>query len=196
LDQTEDIVAATNFLEGEPGVDTSRIGLWGTSYGGGHVVYVAANDSRGPCVVSQVASMDSSLIVSSPLYQGGADRAHREEILRARGEGNLDPVPQGVDKAPNLRGTPFVSRMMNYRPVEHASRLKVPILIIDAEKEELLDIKLNVGPVYQRVKDRAPARYFTFPGIRHYDIYPARLREATEMAIEWFNKYLKGSTMK
>lgn len=40
-------------------VDTKRIGLWGTSYGGGHVLYVAAHDKRVQCIVSQVPSMDS-----------------------------------------------------------------------------------------------------------------------------------------
>jgi len=34
-----------------------RIGIWGTSFGGGHVIYRAAHDSRIACVVAQVGSM-------------------------------------------------------------------------------------------------------------------------------------------
>ena len=35
-------------------VDQDRIGVWGTSYSGGHVLMVGANDRRVRCVVSQV----------------------------------------------------------------------------------------------------------------------------------------------
>jgi dienelactone hydrolase len=193
FDQTTDIVNAINFLEGEPGVDSTKIGLWGTSYGGGHVVYVAAHDPRVKCVVSQVGSMDSRQIGDSPTYPGGMARAHQEEIKRARGEG-LDPVPQGVDQFPRLRGTPYVSRMVNYRPVEFAAGLKVPILIIDAEKEELFDIKINGARVYELVKKNAPAEYKIIPGITHYGIYSTARPEGTRLAIEWFSKYLKSGS--
>jgi dienelactone hydrolase len=192
FDQTEDITNAINFIEGEPGVDTSRIGLWGTSYGGGHVLYVAAQDARVRCVVSQVGSMDSSQIAEAPIYKGGSKRARQEAIQRARGEAGIDPVPQGVDKYPNLRGTPYVSRMINYRPVEFAAKLKVPILIIDVEKEELFDIKANGGLVYERVKKTVPAKYEVIPGLTHYGIYTTAREAGTKMAIEWFDKHLKG----
>jgi dienelactone hydrolase len=193
FDQTEDITSAINFIEGEPGVDPSRIGLWGTSYGGGHVLYVATHDHRVKCIVSQVGSMDSLSIAQNPVYKGGLERALREDVQRARGEGGIDPVPQGVDRFPNLRGTPYVSRMVKYRPVEFASQLKVPILIIDAAKEELFDIKNNGGLVYERVKNKVPAKYEIIPDITHYGVYTTARKEATDMAIEWFAKYLKGA---
>jgi len=193
FDQTEDIISALNFIEGEPGVDTSRIGLWGTSYGGGHVLYVATQDNRVKCIVSQVGSMDSLGIAQNPVYKGGIERAERERIQRARGEGGLDPVPQGVDNYPNLRGTPFVSRMVKYRPVEFANQLKVPFLIIDAAKEELFDIKMHGGLVYERVKNKVPAKYEIIPNITHYGIYTTARKEATDMAIDWFTKHLKGA---
>jgi uncharacterized protein len=193
FDQTEDIINAINFIEGEPGVDTSRIGLWGTSYGGGHVLYVATHDNRVKCIVSQVGSMDSLTIAQNPIYKGGLERAERERIQRARGEGGLDPVPQGVDNFPNLRGTPFVSRMVKYRPVEFANQLKVPMLIIDAAKEELFDIKMHGGLVYERVKNKVAARYEIIPNITHYGVYTTARKEATDMAIEWFAKHLKGA---
>jgi len=40
-DQTEDIGAAISFLAGEPGVDPERIGILGSSYGGGLVTWMA-----------------------------------------------------------------------------------------------------------------------------------------------------------
>ena len=56
-DQTQDIRAAISFLVGEPGVDPERIGILGTSYGGGLVTWVAAHDPRVKCVVAQVPGM-------------------------------------------------------------------------------------------------------------------------------------------
>lgn len=193
FDQVEDINSAINFITGEAGVDPARIGLWGTSYGGGHVLYVAANDPRIKCVVSQVASMDSAQMAAHPSYKGGAARAQLEEVQRARGEAGLSPVPQGVDQFPNLRGTPYVSRMIKYRPVEFAPRLKAPILIIDVEKEELFDIKAHGGLVYERVKKNVPAKYHVLPGMTHYGIYTTGRKQATDMAIEWYTRHLKAA---
>ena len=44
LDQYEDIQSCLYFLEGDPRVDTTRIGIWGSSFGGGHAVMVGATD--------------------------------------------------------------------------------------------------------------------------------------------------------
>jgi len=62
FDQTEDIIHCIDLISGEPSVDPDRIGLWGTSFGGGHVVYVAALDKRVKCIVSQVPSMDGAWV--------------------------------------------------------------------------------------------------------------------------------------
>jgi cephalosporin-C deacetylase-like acetyl esterase len=39
-------------------VDPERIGIWGTSYSGGHVLVVTAIDKRVKCVVSQMPSIN------------------------------------------------------------------------------------------------------------------------------------------
>jgi dienelactone hydrolase len=44
--QVTDIRNAITYLQGEPGVDPARIGVWGTGMSGAHVVTIAANDSR------------------------------------------------------------------------------------------------------------------------------------------------------
>jgi len=51
--QILDIRNALYYLQGEPGVDRSRIGVWGAGQAGGHVIVVAANDSRIKAAVAQ-----------------------------------------------------------------------------------------------------------------------------------------------
>ena len=45
IDQTTDLANAVSWVYGEPQCDRERIGLWGSSYSGGHVVYVAVRRS-------------------------------------------------------------------------------------------------------------------------------------------------------
>ena len=51
--QILDIRNAISFLQGEPGVDRARIGVWGAGLAGGHALVVAATDSRVKAVVAQ-----------------------------------------------------------------------------------------------------------------------------------------------
>jgi dienelactone hydrolase len=44
--QVIDIRNAITFLQGEPGIDAARIGVWGSGLSGAHVVMIAANDAR------------------------------------------------------------------------------------------------------------------------------------------------------
>jgi len=182
FDQTEDIISCVDFISGEPGVDPGRIGLWGTSFGGGHVVFVAAHDQRVKCIVSQVPSMDGAWAAYWP-----DDNAYKRSIQRARGE--IDPVPQGVNKIGQLKGTAYLSRMAKYRPVEFADELKIPILIIVAEKEELMDNKDHGEKVYHIVKGNVAAKFEVFSGT-HFEIYGKGRMQSIKMAIEWFNKHI------
>jgi uncharacterized protein len=54
----DDYRAAVEFGRGLDGVDPERIVLWGTSWSGGHVVYVAADDPRIAAVITQTADFD------------------------------------------------------------------------------------------------------------------------------------------
>ena len=101
IDQTVDIQRAFDFIEGEPNVDTTRLGYWGSSYSGAHAIWVSAHEPRAGCAVGQVAAADSrSLAAVSWAGQDNAEHARLQAIRRARGE--IDPLPQGMDKAPNL----------------------------------------------------------------------------------------------
>jgi Dienelactone hydrolase and related enzymes len=54
----EDYQAAVEFARGLDGVDAERIVLWGTSWSGGHVVYVAADDPEIAAIVCQTPDLD------------------------------------------------------------------------------------------------------------------------------------------
>ena len=54
LDEVEDVRNAITWVSAQPEVDASRICLWGTSYGGGIVVYTATFDRRVKAVIAQV----------------------------------------------------------------------------------------------------------------------------------------------
>lgn len=189
--QLEDIRNALLFIEGEPGVDANRIGLWGTSFGGGLVVYTAANNPRVKCVVSQVGAHDGLDAALQPFSESGGAEALREyEIRRVRGE--EAPIPQGEFTFPGLRGTPHVTEMLRYRPVNEAMHVQAPTLLIDAEHEELFDRLQHSKKVYDiLVANGVVAKYHVEPGIKHYGIYTERYESASDLALEWFIEHLK-----
>ncbi|MGD2294762.1 MAG: hypothetical protein PVF22_02885 [Candidatus Aminicenantes bacterium] len=114
--------------------------------------------------------------------------AQKEDIQRARGE--IEPVPQGFT-AFDLPGTPYVSRMAHYAPVMVAEQLKVPLLVIVAEKEELMDNSVHGLLAYNRAKENIPARYEVMKGLTHFYIYQEGRTKAIALAVEWFDTHLK-----
>jgi len=50
--QILDIRNALYFVQGEPGVDRTRVGVWGTGMSGGHAIVIAATDARVKAVVA------------------------------------------------------------------------------------------------------------------------------------------------
>ncbi len=178
-DQILDIANAFAFLIGEPQVDTARIGVWGTSYSGGLVVAFAAREPRVAAVVAQVGYMGGG--------EASPERGRRRATGKARGE--IDPIPQGIDKFPGLRGTPDLAKMVGWRPIDEAHRIRIPTLVMDVEDEELFDRNANGRAVYEIVRANAEAAYEAWPG-RHYDIYDKHRRAALDRAIGWFDEHL------
>ena len=192
FDQIQDIQRAFDFIEGEPLVDTDRIGYWGSSYSGAHAVWVAANEPRAICVVGQVAAADSLDLARHAYENQDIDEvAHRQAIDRARGV--LPPVPQGTNQGKNLRGWAILDKVTAYRPVEDASRITVPMMLIDAENEELFDRHKAGELAVKRAKaNGAEAAYHVVPDITHYGIYRQSFDEATKLAVDWYDEHLKG----
>jgi dipeptidyl aminopeptidase/acylaminoacyl peptidase len=194
-DQQEDIDAALTFVEGESIVDADRIGVWGSSFGGGHVIWRAANDDRVKVVVAQVGAMDQRTLTVAALEEQGLDglkEIHKNKILRVRGE--LAPVPLDDDKPEGLVGSPYYERFIDFMPVEEAHKIKVPVMIIDAELEHYFDNKNNGHKVYQILKkNNVPVEYKEFEGMKHYDAYSKDLRKVMELEVPFFKKHLMGN---
>ncbi len=83
IDQTTDLLNAIHWVAGDPQCDPAHIGLWGSSYSGGHVVYAAARDARVKATVSQVPALDSRWVVGNPVIKA---QTYRDATRRARGE--------------------------------------------------------------------------------------------------------------
>lgn len=190
LEMVTDWFNAIHWAMGEPMVDKNRIGLRGSSYSGGHVVYVAARDPRVKAIVSQVGSLDSRPKAVS-IAGGEADQvklAYEEATKRARGELGY-PAPR-ARVIGNLQGAPIRDHLLLYAPVEDAAKLKTcAALFIVAEKEELFDNNDHAKLGYERMS--GPKKYVVVPGITHYGIYTTERDRALKLAIEWFDQYLK-----
>jgi outer membrane protein assembly factor BamB/dienelactone hydrolase len=185
IDQTTDLLNAIHWASGEPQCDAEHIGLWGSSYSGGHVVYAAARDGRVKALVSQVPALDSRWVVATP---SDREQTYREATQRARGEISYPEPGQRVIKT--LRGAPIRERMINYLPVDDVEKAPLcAMLFILAESEEYFDNKDHGVKAYERAK--GPKKLVTIPGITHYGIYGTARPQAQKLAIEWFDTHLK-----
>ena len=105
IDQTTDIMNAIHWAAGEKQCDAERIGIWGSSFSGGHVVYVAAREPRVKAFVSQVgrwtrAGSSRTRPCDKLTYAQGAARTH----------GNLD-YPKPGEKFGSLTGVPLREKL-------------------------------------------------------------------------------------
>ena len=184
VEQGRDWLNALHWLQSEPMCDTSRIGVWGSSYSGGHVLFAAAHDERVKAVFSQVGGMDSRFVVANSEQ---TTRTFDEATRRARGE--LAYPDPGAVAVGALRGAPIRDKLMHYAPVELARQAShAALLFVIAENEELFDNRDHA------IKAHAAAtgtkKLVVIPGIKHYGIYREAREQAQELAIEWFDAHL------
>ncbi len=186
LDQGQDILNVVHWAAGETMVDQNRIGLWGTSFSGGLVAYVAARDARVRAFVSQVGFFGRSKL--SGTQDDRRMRAFTEGTKRARGELPY-PAPRAREVG-NLQGGPIREKFLHYDPIDDMAKIKhCAALFIAAENEELFDNKDNPELAYQRAAE--PKQYVVIPNIAHYGVYSQARVEVTKLAVEWLDRYLK-----
>ena len=184
VEQGRDWLNALHWLQSEPMCDPARIGIWGSSYSGGHVLFAAAHDKRVKAVFSQVGGMDSRFVVANDEQ---AAQTLDEATRRARGE--LAYPDPGAVAVGALRGAPIRDKLIHYAPVELARQAShASLMFVIAENEELFDNRDHA------IKAHAAAtgikKLVSIPGIKHYGIYREAREQAQQLAIGWFDEHL------
>lgn len=205
---------ALSFLETRPEVDAERIGIWGSSYSGGHALVLAAADRRVKCVVSQVPTIsgfEQSRRRLSPDATPGylntltddLREQHRGASPRTLAIVSADAGEMAAYRSPDaiafygqdlqgarwensvtLRST-FAARM--YEPGVWVSRISpTPLLMVVATQDglTLTDLELDA---YERALE--PKRLVLVAG-GHFAPYDAAFAQASSAATQWFVEHL------
>ncbi len=182
LDWIDGYRAMVDYLEGDSMVNPQRLGAWGTSFGGGTALCVAATDARIKALAIQVPAVFNP---PAPMLELGSLRARQI----ARGE--VDSFDLDGDGMPGVPGKVHYARMAQYRVGDLVERVTVPALILDAANEELFDITQSGGRAHELIKARGVESYYeVLPDIDHYGIYFGGYERGSELAKDWFLKYL------
>jgi fermentation-respiration switch protein FrsA (DUF1100 family) len=204
--QVRDMREVISHLRNLPEVDPSRIGLWGTSFSGGHAIVVSAIDRRIRCAVAQVPFVSGSLTVAKgvPAEKLAERIAAIEKDYDARARG-VPPMRQAISiegTEGNIwsrmagAGTKYMNEctlrsldsFASYEPGDYVARVSpTPLLFIVAKKDTRCPIEDQLQ-VYDRARE--PKKLVTLEG-GHFDPYSAQRDNATEAAMAWFRKYLK-----
>jgi dienelactone hydrolase len=189
-DQTEDVRNIISYLAGDPNVDPEKIGVYGTSFGGGLATWTAAHDSRVKCMVAQVPGMGRMR------SEGSEKVAYGISVKQSRAETEVVPDKGGrlgpkTGKYYHMRYN--APKSIGYNVLAEAHKIKAPTLIIDAGKDELLNWRKNGGALAEILKKQEGViiKHAVLP-MTHYGVYGAKFDETTKLAVSWFDTHLKG----
>jgi len=190
--EADDFRAAVSFLQGEPGVDPERIGIWGSSNGGAVVVMVAALDARVKAVVAQVSAV-GGIGAKGPVAM--RPEFVEDAILRARtGQGAEADGGFSFRSKIDLWGT-IINR--EFRPGSMLDRvpLTTKILWLPAEKDELIPLAGPTSGVNGPKAFKGTAQATVLPYISHFQAYShTGFEVGSTLAADWFVKYLVETT--
>jgi uncharacterized protein len=197
----QDYHAAIEAARAIRGVDKARIVLWGSSYSGGHVVAVAAKDRRVRAVISQGAAMDGLAALAMVRATSGLRKvlaltfaglrdlgraltgrsAHLVPIVGEPKSSAVIVSPGAATRYTAIMGPTFrnemcargIVRLALNRPVTLAGRLRVPILLVVAEQDNVAPVAA-VYAVARRAGTLAEVESFD---CGHFDIYVGEVFE-------------------
>jgi fermentation-respiration switch protein FrsA (DUF1100 family) len=195
--QVRDYRHAISYMQTLPGIDRDRIGVWGSSYSGGHVLVLGAIDKRIKCVVSQVPLISGfrnvqRLVRSDflPLVRQQLE-ADREARYAGKEPGMIPVVDQdpmapsalptpdswqwftetGNTRAPSWRNEVTLrtlEMLMEYEPGSYIDRISpTPLLLVVAAGDVLTPADLALE-AYERALE--PKKLVVLPG-GHFGAY-------------------------
>jgi uncharacterized protein len=212
--QIRDYRDAITFCARLPETDPHRIGIWGSSYSGGHVLVVAAVDRRVKCVVSQAPLVSGSenvrRLVRADMIEPlramfAADRESRYggaspamiPVVSTDGPCAL-PTPDsfswftemGNTVAPAWRNEVTlrsVEMLMEYEPAAYLPQISpTPLLMIIGKRDHLTMAELALRAYAHALE---PKRLVLLDA-GHFDVYGSAFDRSAGAAIEWFKQHL------
>jgi fermentation-respiration switch protein FrsA (DUF1100 family) len=205
-----------SYVESLPEVDPNRIGLWGTSYAGGHGLVLGATDRRLKAVTVQVPTIsgyEQSLRRVKPEDRASVEAVYdADERAQLAGEPparravvsldpevpaayrsakliayhELFPLPDGVEAAETIT-VRSSRRAAMYDPGHFVSRVSpTPLLMVVASHDETTPADLALE-AYERALD--PKRLVVVAD-GHFESYTKHLRETRAAAGTWFLEHL------
>lgn len=190
--QREDWQAAIDFIQKHPDVDGSKVVLWGTSFAGGHVIAMGADNKQVAAVISQCPFTDglASGLASSPvssvqvtalaiLDQVGAWLGARPILVALAGKphsaglmtapdawaGYLQLVPSGLDFT-NKVAARVALRIISSFPGRRAGELACPVLFCVCEPDSIAPSRATLKHAV-----KAPKGQINLYREGHFDIY-------------------------
>jgi pimeloyl-ACP methyl ester carboxylesterase len=191
-EQLEDWKAAIAYARGLKDIDPKRIILWGTSFGGGHVLATAANDNRITAVISQCPFTDglSSSLAMSPMtslkltalalrdrigsWLGAppvmvplAGKPGETALMNAPDvyPGYMALQPPGSD-IPNYVAARVALDIIRYYPGRRTAEISSPILFCVCDTDTVAPAKATLRHAY-----RAPHKEIKRYADGHFEIY-------------------------
>jgi uncharacterized protein len=217
-EQVRDYRHAITYATTRDEVDADRIGIWGSSYSGGHVLVVGAIDRRVKCVVAQVPLVsghrNARRLVRSDFVAAVGGMFDEDRANRYAGQPPaMIPVVDADPMAPSALPTPdsytwftetgaarapswrnevtlrSVEMFWEYEPGAHIQYVSpTPLMIVVAKGDHLTLCDIAIEAYEQA---REPKRLVILPG-GHFDAYVAGFEGASGAATEWFSEHLLG----
>jgi len=214
--QVRDYRHAVTYAITLPETDASRIGIWGSSYSGGHVLVVAAIDRRVKAVVAQVPLISGydnvRALVRSDFIDGFREQFDADRLARFQGkepamvpvvaENPFDPsalptpdswqwfTETGKNRAPNWKNEVTlrtVEMLGEYNPGDYIAQISpTPLLLLPARNDVLTPSAFAIGAYEQA---REPKKLVILPG-GHFDAYVKGFDASSEPALAWFREHL------
>lgn len=209
--QLDDIAAAIAYVRGRKDLDGSRVALWGSSFGGGHVMVAAARDETIRAVVSQCPFTDGrasggTLGLVSTLKIGALALADTiagvfgrgpvyVQLAGTRGDAALMTAPDVTASYQRLAaGAPFNNdvtarialQIPSYRPGRRLAQVKCPVLLCVCDHDTVAPAEAALK--YARTTTNAVVKRYP---IGHFDIYfDAPFEHAVEDQLAFLEQHL------
>jgi len=216
--QVRDYRHAITYAGTLPEVDPRRIGIWGSSYSGGHVLVVGAIDRRVKAVVAQVPLISGRAniraLVRADFIAGFREMFDADRVARFQGQppamvpvvdkdplaASALPTPDswewftqtGETRAPSWRNEVTlrtVEMLGEYEPGIYLPYISpTPLLLLVAEGDHLTPSEFAIAAFDEA---HQPKELVIMPG-GHFDAYTKGFEASSGPARDWFLRHLGG----